>query len=78
MAERETKSRLSQRLPQILLNVAVINYLKAEIPSEERLKLDASISHIKTECTNNGTVKPVSQVNLMKLSHYVVFINQKE
>lgn len=62
----------------MLLNVVVITYLEAEIPSEERLNSEASISHIKTECTNNGTVKPVSQVDLMKLSHSVEFISQKE
>lgn len=62
----------------MLLNVAVITYLEAEIPSEERLKSEASISCIKTECTNNVTVKPVSRVDLMKLSHYVEFISQKE
>ena len=61
--------RLSERLSQILFNATVITYLKAEIPSEERSKSEEGISHIKTEWTNNRTVKPVSQVNLMRLFH---------
>lgn len=52
--------------------------MKAEVASENRLKSEEDISHVKPECTKNGTEKPVSQVNLMRLFHYIELTHPKD